>query len=403
MNKSLHWVAFIAITVIAVACKKDTANNSGGVVTPPNTTEPGVYSGTKLAISTGLSLVKPLVELGPDSVYSGESFASVLFKSIPAGFEDKINSFYLPKGYMLVMAANADGTGESITIMAIDSAVKANLPSRLRNNVSYIRYRRFTDQVKKGVCFTDDIKVQAFQSGWYYGWNPTKPSFPNQQFVPMTWGKNAASDDNVKALAERSDVDHLLSFNEPDNSSQSNITVDTAIARYKVMQRTGLRLVSPVTTQDQAFGTNKWLTNFMTIAETQRMRIDVIAVHWYDWGNQTNNGATDSLTAERVFTRFKNYMENVRNAYPGKPIWLTEYNANVNRKSQVVQMYFMKLSSEWMNAQPWIERYSFFFESDQPPLKPDNTLSTIGQYWKDLPTTKAYSNGNQIADAMLIK
>ncbi len=403
MNKLLRFVSFLAIALSIIACKKETTSSGGGVVTPPSTTEPGVYSGTKLAISTGMSLVKPIVELGPDSVFSSSNFGSTLVTAIPAGFEDKITSFYLPKGYMLVMAANADGTGESITVMAIDSAVKANLPSRLLNTISYIRYKRFTGQVKKGVCVTEDNKIQAFGSGWFYSWGPTKPVFPNQQFVPMIWGKTGATDANVKMLAERNDIDHLLSFNEPDNSSQSNIPVDTAIARYKVMQRTGLRLVSPVTTQDQAFGIGKWLTNFMTIAQNQRMRIDCIAVHWYDWGNQTNNAATDSLTAEKVFGRFKTYMENVHSAYPDKPIWLTEYNANVNRKSQVVQMYFMRLSSEWLNDQPWVERYSFFFEADQPPLNPDNSLTTIGAYWKDLRTTSSYSTGNQIGDATLIR
>ncbi|WP_425500014.1 glycosyl hydrolase [Phnomibacter ginsenosidimutans] len=153
----------------------------------------------------------------------------------------------------------------------------------------------------------------------------------------------------------------------------------------------------------RAFGAGKWQTEFMSKIQSQRVRIDGIAVHWYDWGNQTNNAATDSLTAERVFNRFKTYIQNVRTAYPNLPIWITEFNANMNRKSQVVQMYFMKLSTEWLNTLDYVERYSFFFEPDYPSANPDGTMSAIGAYWKSLPTTKAYTGGNHIADATLIK
>jgi len=402
MKSGLVWIASIAL--LMAACKKEKVSTGGGTVTPP---PPGggaaVYSGSKLAISTGLSLVNPLIELGADTVFSSYTLGSSLVKRIPTGFEDKIISIYLPKGYMAVLAANSDGTGEAITLIAKDSAIKANLPTRLRNNISYIRYIRFTDQDKKGVCLTDSNRVKLFQTGWYYGWSFNRPSFGPLQYVPMTWGKGAAIDDNARYLIERNDIDHLLSFNEPDNSSQSNVPVDTAVARYKTMLKTGLRLFSPACTQDQAFGAGKWQTEFMSKIQSQRVRIDGIAVHWYDWGNQTNNAATDSLTAERVFNRFKIYIQNVRTAYPNLPILITEFNANMNRKSQVVQMYFMKLSTEWLNTLDYVERYSFFFEPDYPSANPDGTMSAIGAYWKSLPTTKAYTGGNHIADATLIK
>lgn len=402
MKSGLVWIASIAL--LMAACKKEKVSTGGGTVTPPPTGGgAAVYSGSKLAISTGLSLQNPLIELGADTVFSSYTLGSSLVKRIPTGFEDKIISIYLPKGYMAVLAANSDGTGEAITLIAKDSAIKANLPTRLRNNISYIRYIRFTDQDKKGVCLTDSNRVKLFQTGWYYGWSFNRPSFGPLQYVPMTWGKGAAIDDNARYLIERNDIDHLLSFNEPDNSSQSNVPVDTAVARYKTMLKTGLRLFSPACTQDQAFGAGKWQTDFMSKIQSQRVRIDGIAVHWYDWGNQTNNAATDSLTAERVFNRFKTYIQNVRTAYPNLPIWITEFNANMNRKSQVVQMYFMKLSTEWLNTLDYVERYSFFFEPDYSSANPDGTMSVIGAYWKSLPTTKAYTGGNHIADATLIK
>lgn len=398
------YLLLLPLLIAFAACKKGADqpvnnpnnNNTGG-------TPQGNYSGTKLTISTGEKVVSPWVELSPDTIYSSVNAISSLYKAIPAGFEDKAVSFFLPKGYMVVFAANFDGTGESVTVVAKDNNIKANLPARLRNSISFVRYMKISNPDKKGTASVNDAAVQAFAAQWYYGWSLNKSSFPDQQFIPMTWGKGSCTDANVKYLVERNDVDHLLSFNEPDNSSQSNIPViDTAIQRYKIMQKTGLRLGAPVTEQDNTFGTGKWLTNFMAQAQLQKLRIDVLPIHWYDWGNQTNNGTTDSLTAEKVFTRFVSFVEKVHQAYPSLPIWVTEYNANPNRSSDVVHRYFMKLSTEWMNSTSYIERYSYFFPAAVPAVLPDNSLTVAGAYWKSLPSSKSLS-GNIVADVVLVQ
>lgn len=168
------------------------------------------------------------------------------------------------------------------------------------------------------------------------------------------------------------------------------------------MLQTGLRLGSPATTQDHAFREGKWLPQFMEKAEKEKVRVDYIAAHWYDWGNQTNNKATDRETAEAIFRRFVGYMEKLHNAYPDKPIWLTEFNANVNRSSEDVHKYFMEMATDWMNDQDYIERYAFFFERNHPETNPDNSLTAIGKIWKSLKTTKAFTK-NIIGDASIIK
>ncbi len=359
------------------------------------------YTGLRPTVSQSENLGSPWTEVSADSVYTGYTALSPLFKNMPSGFDNKIVSFYVPKDHMAVFAENADGTGETITVVAVDAAIKANLPVRLKNKVSFIRYSNINNPGKKGVGIINDAVVQNFSSPWYYSWGLTKPSYPNQQYTPMTWGKGTSTDANIKYLVERKDIDHLLSFNEPDNAKQSNISADIAVELYKMMQKTGLRLGSPVVTQGHAFGAGKWFTNFMLAAQKQQLKIDFICVHWYDWGNQTNNAATDSLTAEQVFSRFVKYMQNVRTAYPNHPIWLTEYNANINRKSDVVHRYFMKLSTEWMNNTSYVERYAYFFPNTVPAANPDNSLTAAGQYWKDLPSTRSFA-ANIIQDAELI-
>lgn len=397
MRISFPKLAISTLLFVLVGCKKNTDQSPA----PPPGGNQGNYSGQKLVLSTVEKVASPWVELNTDVVYTSYNIGSALFSLIPSGFENKILSFYLPKGYMVVFAANNDGTGESACFVASESPIKANLPARLRNVISYIRYIKINNPDKKGTASTNDAAVQALGSQWHYTWGFNKSSFPNQQYVPMTWGKNACTDINYKYLIERNDIDHLLSFNEPDNASQSNVPVDTAINRYKIMQKTGLRLGSPVVTQDEVTGSGNWLPDFMTKAQAQRLRIDYIAVHWYDWGNQTNNAATDSLTAQMVFNRFVTYIGKVRQAYPSHPIWVTEFNANVNRNSQVVQKYFMKLSTDWMNTKTYIERYSYFFETNFPSVNPDNTLSGIGTYWKSISSSRSFS-GNVIMDAVLV-
>jgi hypothetical protein len=367
---------------VLLSCKK---NDAANVTTTPVVDNTAFQPGSVLVVSKALNMGNPRTKLSADTVYSDINNGVTKIKPLPGGFNNAIGSFYLPVGFMVVFAENNDGTGESVCFVAAKSAITANLPDPLKNKVSFIRYLPLTGITKKGVAFTDSNAVKKFSTAWYYGWSYNRPSFAAQQYVPMTWGKGTATIANVAYLSERKDVDHLLSFNEPDNIDQSNIPViDTAIVRYKIMMQSGLRLGSPAVTQDQAFGTGKWLTRFMDAAKLQKLRVDFMALHWYDWGNQTNNQATDSLTALAVFNRFKTYVERVHTAYPDQQIWITEFNANPNRSSLVVHKYFMKLSSDWMNTISWVERYAYFFPASVPAVDVNGAITEAGLYWNDI-------------------
>jgi Glycosyl hydrolase catalytic core len=107
-------------------------------------------------------------------------------------------------------------------------------------------------------------------------------------------------------------------------------------------------------------------------------------------------------TAQAILKRFINYIEKVHAAYPDKPIWITEFNANINRTSANIHEMFMKLATEWMDNQDHIERYSYFFPKPLPENNTDNSLSDIGKYWQSLPSSKSI-NKNIIGDAVLIR
>jgi hypothetical protein len=94
-------------------------------------------------------------------------------------------------------------------------------------------------------------------------------------------------------------------------------------------------------------------------------------------------------------------MGKVHEAYPDKKVWVTEFNANVNRTSTVVHEYFMKLSTEWMNSTDYVERYSYFFPKPVPATNADGSLTEAGAYWQSLPSSKAFSGNIVSADTEL--
>ena len=68
--------------------------------------------------------------------------------------------------------------------------------------------------------------------------------------------------------------------------------------------KTGLRLVSPSGRENAPFG---WLKDFYDKANAQNVRIDVIGVHWYDWGSNPPTHPMPTLML--FFNRFVNYLE----------------------------------------------------------------------------------------------
>ncbi|MFM7856565.1 MAG: glycosyl hydrolase, partial [Flammeovirgaceae bacterium] len=390
---------FIPIPVLLIVVFVATQQVNSQQEKPPAPERSQVVYPNLLSIAMGLNLGTPRVSLQPDTLYTSYDLNSKLVKLLPDGFENKINSFYLPEGYMAVFAENNDGSGESSCFVALDGAIAANLPARLRNKISFVRYLRVNNPNKRGSAQGAD----KISSSWYYNWGSRALSFERQQYVPMTWGKTTATDENVRILTDRKDIDHLLSFNEPDHKEQANIPVDTAVARYKIMLKTGLRIGSPVTTQDN-FSSTSWRAQFMNGADAAKLRVDYITLHWYDWGNETITGATDSLTAVGVFNRFVSHIKKARATYPGKPIWVTEYNANRKRTSANVHRIFMKLSTAWMNesAQNYIERYVYFFPPELPALNSDKSPTLLGEYWKNISSPNSFS-GNIINDDTIFK
>lgn len=154
---------------------------------------------------------------------------------------------------------------------------------------------------------------------WAYNWGRTNSqSLPEgASFHPMQWGDHSwdigSSQgplwQNYPSWRARADGVHLLGFNEPDRTDQSNMTMSTVISRWPRLQELDLPLVSP------SPGNSTWLGDFYTQADALGYRVDYTAVHTYPG---PSGGSSDNLI------NFVNvaYTYNSRN----RPVWLTEFS-----------------------------------------------------------------------------
>jgi hypothetical protein len=298
--------------------------------------------------------------------------------NIPGGLNNKIRSIKLDMGYMATLAENEDGTGKSFNYIAVNSNVIVDLAAVLQNRVSFIRVMPIRNITKKGMGTKDNNLVANVSPSWFYDWGALDVSTVNTEFVAMAWNITLANNFlNLNTYPTRTDVNTLLGFNEPDGSGQANIPdVNVALPVYKNLLRTGYRMGSPATKEENW---NNWLADFTTIASADDARIDFVAIHWYDWGNwsSTTNANPDP---QQVLNRFKAYINNVYARY-NKPIWITEFNANVNRPA-AVQDAFMRLALPYLESDNRIERYAYFFETTFPAAT-NGTLNALGQLYKD--------------------
>ena len=327
-----------------------------------------------------------------NTVFEGES--------IPNNLNNDISSFKLNKGYMATFAENEDGTGKSKVFIASENDIIINiLPEYLNNKISFIRVIPWNWVTKKGTAGD----TESMNNNWFYKWSNNGSSDMSREYAPMAWGKGAADDLNdIEIIKQKYKSTHLLAFNEPDNCNDQSgqygnmCVVDTSLVYYKNLLKSGLRMVSPATRQGEVFS---WLNEFNYKAENQEIRIDVIAVHWYDWTSNPEN--SPNANPQDIYNRFVNYLENVYNLY-GLPIWITEFNANRYR-NEWVHRQFLQLALPYLEETEYIERYSFFPPvTDQADFFDENNNYTqIGEFYSNFNSTKSIAENEYASPSNL--
>lgn len=230
---------------------------------------------------------------------------------------------------------------------------------------------------KRGLSYNDAALTNAFDGRgmtWAYNWgnSPDGAILSGLEFVPMLWGLDYTSSWNTAAtLAISSGSEHLLSFNEPDLPSQSNMDPDTAAKNHIIYMNplagNGVQIGSPAVTNGAGtsppMGIN-WLSQFFT-ACAGNCKLDFVAFHWY---------ATTASIGD-----FKQHVQNVINmaaAYGVSKVWLTEFQAS-GTDSDV--QAFLSEALPFLDSTPEVERYAYFMCADGAgDLLSDTGLSTIG-------------------------
>jgi hypothetical protein len=211
---------------------------------------------------------------------------------------------------------------------------------------------------------------------WAYNWgnSPQGTIVSGAEYVPMLWGLNSASSWNAAAKsAIASGSKHLLSFNEPDLSSQSNISPSVAATNHikymNPLAGNGVQIGSPAVTNGA--GTSPpmgvdWLNQFFT-ACAGNCKVDFVAFHWYAPANS--------------IAYFKQHVQDVIAAAAAggvSKVWLTEFQAS-GTDAQVEA--FMAEALPFLDSTPAVERYAYFMCATGAGdlLTSSSSLSAIGQ------------------------
>lgn len=323
-------------------------------------------------------------DLKTSTIYSGTT--------IPNSLNDKISSFKLKKGYMACFAAEADGTSYSKVYIASESDLTINtLPLQLNNSISFIRVMPYAWVNKKG---TGGSQRFGLNESWYYNWGATNPIDLYREFAPMTWGKTAIdAQTDINFFVNKSSITHVLSFNEADDcAGQSGqygglCQQDTAVKYHENLMKTGLRIASPACRENEELD---WLKIFNTMAVSRAIRMDVVAIHWYDWSS--NPTSTPNADPTQIFNRFKSAVAAAYNYYK-MPIWITEFNANPAR-ARSIQDKFLQLALPWLESTPYVERYCWFQPAGSGEyFDANNVITSTGLIYKNQKSTPSIPEG----------
>lgn len=198
--------------------------------------------------------------------------------------------------------------------------------------------------IYRGVGLTgapaDCVDIATLKLTWYYNWGTgTSCNSNGVPFVPMQWG----SFSTLPKLTGQ----YLLTFNEPDNSSQSDLSVAQALALWPKLEATGLQLSTPAVTESS--GGSAWLASFMAGVKADGFTVNFEAAHWYG-----NCNSPSSLIS------YLNQMHSLYNL----PIWLTEFSCL--NGSVALNTSFAQAVGPLLAQLPYLQRVAWFTNRSYP-------------------------------------
>ena len=214
---------------------------------------------------------------------------------------------------------------------------------------------------KKGCAGYEGPPYQGeMHTYWAYNYDDHttagEPAYFN--FVPMVhdanWEPLSDLQSRDPGWLAQSPPAYLLTYNEPDNPSQANMTVSLTIGLWPSLQALNVPLVGPAMQNEQ----DSWENSFYQAIATNGYRVDYAAVHLYVPPNASS--VIGDLQSEY-------------NAY-GRPVWLTEFSPvdwSGNQGWTEDDDYNFLAEFMWMaESQDWLRRYAIFPFSGSNPNPP---------------------------------
>lgn len=183
---------------------------------------------------------------------------------------------------------------------------------------------------------------------------------------------------NFDSIRERK-FKYILGFNEPDHLTQANMTVKEAVDAYMMnlnKYSTVAHIGSPaVTSHNSGRQINPklnpkgldWLQQFLALCEERGCKVHFCAVHWYG----------DTTQAEDMLS----FLRDAHSICPGKPIWLTEFNAT---GSSAAVSAFLRAVLPILDGMDFVQRYAWFMATTDNLLQSADTLSDYGEVYASL-------------------
>ncbi|KAF7351501.1 Glycoside hydrolase family 128 protein [Mycena sanguinolenta] len=184
----------------------------------------------------------------------------------------------------------------------------------------------------------------------------------------MQW--NADGIASLAANAKVANAVGILAFNEPDISSQANMTPEDAASYYlqyiSPLSAQGFKLATPAVTNGGPPTGLAWLDAFL--AACTGCAYDYIALHWY-------GGWIDDFTE---------FIESAKKY--NKPIHLTEFGLSWDAQAQASDYEeFLPLALSYLDSEPAVAKYAFFgaFHSGtgKDMIAANGTLTALGQIY----------------------
>lgn len=208
---------------------------------------------------------------------------------------------------------------------------------------------------------------------WAYNWGSSSDGLSDVssslEYVPMLWGTGSDHTSSWSSNAQAA-IDagssHLVSFNEPDNAGQSNLTPAEAATGHQTYMNpfsSKASIGAPAITNSNVAGeSTDWLSEWIDACGGS-CNYDFCPAHWY---NTIEAGADDLLSF-------------VKEVYDtcGKPVWITEFEPIDGSDEEKASFLASVQESFDSDEYSYVERYSYFMVADGNLVNGDSA-STFG-------------------------